>query len=153
MDHSLNGRLAPAAQLPLGLSGLHLCRATTSPAHKTGMFKCGMNVMVHLQGFSRSPYPEAYNDSNRRISLQSLIIPKCSKKEILYKTNILQKKAGQKFLTSNSSPDSYSQTDVRKELLLKRLLEQTKYLCPHTHSTHPCLHHSRRVRWCVWSCR
>lgn len=32
MDHSLDGRLAPATQLPLGLSRLHLCRATTSLA-------------------------------------------------------------------------------------------------------------------------
>ena len=24
---------------------------------------------------------------------------------------------------------------------------------PYTLSTHPCLHHSRQARWCVWSCR
>lgn len=35
MDHPLDGRLAPAAQLPLGLSGLHLCRAAAGSPRET----------------------------------------------------------------------------------------------------------------------
>lgn len=46
VDHPLDGRLAPAAQLPLGLGRLHLCAATAN--HRTDgetgqMSEQGMN--------------------------------------------------------------------------------------------------------------
>lgn len=49
VDHPLDGRLAPAAQLPLGLSRLHLCREISTQDEGDGTFTgltCTLTVTV-----------------------------------------------------------------------------------------------------------